>query len=137
MMVMNKRAHRRYPLVFPVNVSVMIDGRASEFAAASVELSAHGLTLGCDETLIGTLLGQAHFPRTCTLGFAPPESPQAFEIDCHVVRHRRLSRRHFHLVAVFRDYRAGTAASLADYLTNLRQALNGRGTPARVFPARH
>jgi len=136
-MVMNKRAHRRYPLVFPVNVSVTLDGRASEFETACVELSADSLTLSCDETLIGALLGQAHFPRTCTLGFAPPESSQVFAIDCHVVRHRRLSRRHFHLVAVFRDYRAGSAKSLADYLTSLRQALNGRGTPARVYPARH
>lgn len=136
-MVTNKRAHQRYPLVFPVSVSVTLDGRAGEFATSCIELSADSLTLSCDETLIGALLGQAHFPRTCTLGFAPPESSQSFEIDCHVVRHRRLSRRHFHLVAVFRDYRAGSAAALADYLANLRQALNSRGTSARVYPARH
>lgn len=134
---MNRRAHRRYPLVFPVIVSVMLDGRASEFTTACVELSADSLTLSCDETLIGALLEQAHFPRTCTLGFAPPESAQAFEIDCHVVRHRRLSRRHFHFVAVFRDFRSGSAESLADYLTTLGQALNGRGMSARAYPARH
>ncbi len=125
-MVINKRAHRRYPLAFPVHVSVINDAQPSGFRTDCVELSVDNLTLSCDESLIGALLGQAHFPRTCTLRFVLPEHSQSFEIDCHVVRHRRLSRRHFHVVAVFRHFRHGKGDALADYLANLHTAFRHR-----------
>jgi hypothetical protein len=130
-MVMNRRAHRRYSLVFPVSVRISIDGQNAMFETECVELSADALTLGCDETVIGALLAQAHFPRTCTLGFAPPDSTRQFDIDCHVVRHRRLSRRQFHLVAMFRHFHDGSAESLVEYLANLEQTLNGGRTSAQ------
>lgn len=133
-MVMNKRAHRRYPLAFPVNVRVVLDGHANEFETSCVEVSADGLTLGCDESLIGTLLAQAHFPRTCTLRFAPPEDSRSYEIDCHIVRHRRLSRRQFHLVAMFRHYHRGDAGSLAAYLARQeRTRIGGRANANKAL----
>ena len=118
MVMTDKRAQRRYSLVFPVRVGITVDGCDALIETECVELSASGLTLSCDEALIGALLAQARFPRTCALAFAPPESSLHFAIDCHVVRHRRLSRQHFHLVALFRHFREGSTELLTDYLAS-------------------
>jgi len=130
-MVMNRRVHRRYPLTFPVDVTIGIDGQQRPFATECIELSAEGMTLSCDAIVIDALRLQAHYPRTCTLGFALPDRPGPFKIDCHVVRHRRLSRSHFHLVALFRHYRLGNPASLTDALANLGHTLDRRDPIAR------
>ena len=129
-----KRAHRRYPLRFPISVQMHAAGPCDMAETECVEISHGGLTLGCDDVLIGALLEQEQYPRTCTLVFSLPGCPQRFEVDCQIVRHRRLSRSLFHLVALFREFRVGNAESLADYLihsdpndTAWQRAASGRG----------
>lgn len=113
---MEKRLYRRYPLAFPVSVQIPLGGRDSVAETECVEVSRSGLTLSCDAALIEALLEQAQYPPTFTLGFTLTGCPSYFEIDCHLVRHRRLSRQQFHLVALFRHFRRGDGEVLSAHL---------------------
>lgn len=117
----DKRLDRRYPFVFPIQVELAGGGRDGAVETECVEISRSGLTFACEPALIEALLEQADYPPTCTLGFALPGCPLHFEIRCHVIRHRRLSRQQFHVVALFRHFRRGNGELLSEHLLTADQ----------------
>lgn len=136
----DKRLDRRYPFVFPIQVELTCGGRDGAVETECVEISRSGLTFACEPALIEALLEQADYPPTCTLGFALPGCPLHFEIRCHVIRHRRLSRQQFHVVALFRHFRRGNGELLSAHLMNADPAGTawrgaGHGGAVRTTPA--
>lgn len=94
-----RRAYPRYPVDFPVQVTVPGEaGLSSEFPALAANLSRTSIQFSCHADLVAALLRQQTLPYTCELRFRLPWHKHQFKLQAQVITHRRLSQQQYVLV---------------------------------------
>jgi hypothetical protein len=101
-MANERRSYPRFPVQCPVEVSLPDSKAAAVFPATSSNLSRTSIQIECSAELVAALLRQQKLPYTCRLLFTLPWHKHKFQLDAHVVTHRRLSQFHYVLVLVLR-----------------------------------
>ena len=111
-----RRAFPRYPITFPVTVSLAgPDGNIS-FDTQCANISRSSIEVSCDSRLVEAIMAQDDYPHTAQLAFSMPEDRQVYKIGGQVVTHRRLAQSHYYLVLVFNEFHSGSDEQLADSL---------------------
>lgn len=111
-----RRAFPRYPITFPVTISLKTATGDQQYAAECVDISRSSIQISCENRIIEVLLAQDDYPHTAGLKFCMPGDRSTFNIHAQVVTHRRLAQNHYYLVMVFTDFHEGSDEQLADDL---------------------
>lgn len=111
-----RRAFPRYPITFPVGVTLTGQEVNMRFDTECVDVSRSSIQISCDNRLIEALLAQEDYPHTAKIDFGIPGDSSPFNIFAQVVTHRRLSQNQFYLVLVFNEFHQGSDEQLADDL---------------------
>jgi len=107
-----RRAFPRYPIVFPVALSVAGPEKTTVFCTECVNVSRSSIEISCDSKVIQALLAQDDYPHNASLKFAIPGDRSSFNIKGQVVTHRRLAQNHYYLVLVFNEFEEGSDEQL-------------------------
>lgn len=104
-MANERRSFPRYPVQFPVAVTLPEDATNTVYRATANSLSCTSVQIECEASLITALLRQTKLPYMSHLEFVlPSQSRHTFNIDASVVTHRRLSQQEYVLVLLFRHF---------------------------------
>jgi hypothetical protein len=104
-MASERRSFPRYPVNFPVTVTLPEDDTNTVYKATANSLSRTSVQIECEASLIAALLRQTRLPYMSHLQFGLPwQSRHTFNIDASVVTHRRLSQNDYVLVLLFRHF---------------------------------
>lgn len=104
-MASERRSFPRYPVNFPVTVTLPDDESKTAHPANANSLSRTSIQIECNASLIASLLRQQKLPYMCHLEFGLPwQKKHTFNIEASVVTHRRLSQQDYVLVLLFRHF---------------------------------
>lgn len=114
--MIDRRSFPRYPITFPVAVSLAGPDGKLKFQAECVNLSRSSIEVSCDSRLVEALLAQEDYPHTAMLDFSMPGDRSVYSAHAQVVTHRRLAQNHYYLVMVFNNFSKGSDELLAEEL---------------------
>jgi hypothetical protein len=104
-MASERRSFPRYPVRFPVTITLPEDDTNTVYEATANSLSRTSVQIECSAALIAALLRQTKLPYMSHLEFVLPwQKRHTFNIDASVVTHRRLSQQDYVLVLLFRHF---------------------------------
>ena len=120
-MATERRSYPRYPVHFPVTVTLPDDPANTVYQTTANSLSRTSIQIECSAALIAALLRQHKLPYMTYLEFVLPwKQKHTFNIDASVVTHRRLSQNEYVLVLLFRHFDQ-KQEELLDKLLNAQQ----------------
>lgn len=96
-----RRAYPRYPVEFPLQVTVVGDDAAdavTTYPARAETLSRTSVEISCNADLVAALLRQRQLPYACGVAFS---LDQDFAFRAQVITHRRRSQHRYVLVLLF------------------------------------
>lgn len=114
--IKERRAFPRYPITFPVTLSLESAEGNQQFSTECVDISRSSIQISCESQLIEVLLAQDEYPHTARLNFRMPGDKSHFSIHTQVVTHRRLAKNHYYLVLVFNEFHEGSDEQLVEDL---------------------
>ena len=119
-----RRSFPRYPVQFPVTVTLPEDDTNTVYHASANSLSRTSIQIECDANLIAALLRQTKLPYMSHLEFVLPwQKKHTFNIDASVVTHRRLSQQDYVLVLLFRHFDQNQEAQLEKLLATQQKPI--------------